>query len=382
MVQIIPAAHKKKETDWAGLLVGAGQIAQGAYQQYKEKKSNEEFDKHYFEMTGNRLPKNMDPKLKQMEYADALKGKRQEERFKNLTGILGMEKNNSMLPDGQGMSNTNPAQTERNQFNPAEIPDEVIAQIAIEDHQTARVLQSQKNVALREGRAEREFEFQQHKASPEYQREQHLQSAQAQADVKYNQSLEEASKQHALKEQTLSRLEQLNKKGVTGKPYEKLLEKAGLVNLTSEGRREFAADVKNLITDIRSILGAQFTGFEFQTILNAYPNADFSKEANEAIIRNLKDFQDIKSKEVEFAREIKRENGGKLPEDFQSKVNEKVHNYAMSKLPSIKQNTIEIMNNEYKIPKGNTLMFDDRGEPLNVPNDQITRYLELGASLP
>lgn len=382
MVQIIPAAHKKKEADWAQLLMGAGQLAQGAYDKYKEKQANEETSKYYKEMTGKELPKNMSPELKKLAFADALKGKRQNERFDKLSGMLGTGQDNSMLPQGQGMENSNPMQNQNEKYNPALIPQGIISEIAIDDPQTARVLQHQNDVALREAREEREFEFQQHKASPEYQREQHLQSAQAQADVKYNQSLEEASKQHALKEQTLSRLDQLNKKGVTGKPYEKLLEKAGLVNLTSEGRREFAADVKNLITDIRSILGAQFTGFEFQTILNAYPSADFSKEANDAIIRNLKDFQDIKSKEVEFAREIKKENGGKLPIDFQSKVNEKVHNYALSKLPSIKQNTIEIMNNEYKIPKGNTLMFDDRGQPLNVPDDQITKYLELGASLP
>jgi len=225
-------------------------------------------------------------------------------------------------------------------------------------------------------------ELERRKNSPEVKRDQFLTQAQAQADIKYNTQLQEASKQHELKEKTLNDLDNLNKKGVTGKPWEKFAEKVGLVNLTSEGRREFAADVKNLITDIRSILGGQFSNFEFQTILNAYPSADFSKEANSAIIKNLKYFQDIKKKEVVFAEQLKKENRGKIPVDFQSQVNEKVREYANSKVPEIKENMVSVMNEEYGIPKGHVLMFDSKGEPLSVPEKEVTRYLDLGADLP
>jgi hypothetical protein len=220
------------------------------------------------------------------------------------------------------------------------------------------------------------------KTSPEFVRGQKITQAQADADVKYNTQLQETSKQHELKSQALNRLESLNNKGVTGKPYEKLLEKGGLTALTSDGRREFAADVKNLITDIRSILGSQFTGFEFQTILNAYPSADFSKGANAAIIKNLKEFQNIKEKEVEFAKQLKKDNRGKIPEDFQSKVNDLVHAYANTRVNSIKDNTQKIMNEEYGIPEGNVLMFAPDGEPINVPGDEVSKYLEIGANLP
>lgn len=343
---------------------------------FKEKinETQREQEDEALRAAGIAIPKGIkDTRMRQQYVAEALKGKRQEERYSHLSGLIGQN---------QGKESEVQDMVSSDKYNLANLPQETITQIAIEDPQLAKVLQHQKDVAQREGRSEREFEFQKQKASPEYQRENQLQHAQAQADVKYNQQLEEASKQHALKEQTLNRLEVLNKKGVTGKPYEKLLEKIGLVNLTSEGRREFAADVKNLITDIRSILGAQFTGFEFQTILNAYPSADFSKDANDAIIRNLKDFQDIKSKEVEFARQLKKENKGKIPEDFQSQVNEKVHEYAQSKLPSIKENARKIMNAEYGIKEGNTLMLDPKGEPLSVPLDQIEHYINLGASLP
>lgn len=226
------------------------------------------------------------------------------------------------------------------------------------------------------------FEYQKQKESPESLREHELSKQQASVDVKYNQEIQANAKQHELKKHALDRLETLNKKGVTGKPYEKALEKFGLVSLTSEGRREFAAETKNLITDIRSILGAQFSQFEFQTILNAYPSADFSKEANNAIIKNLKDFQDIKSKEVEFANQLKKQNGNKIPFDFQTKVNEKVNEYAQRKVPEIRKNTQRIMSEQYGIPKGSTLLLDPNGESLSVPNDQVDELINAGAQYP
>ena len=72
----------------------------------------------------------------------------------------------------------------------------------------------------------------------------------------------------------------------------------------------------------------------------------------------------------------------KIPADFQSKVNEKVHEYALSKLPEIKKNTQKIMAEEYGITHGNILMLDPNGEPLDVSPDQVEYYESLGASLP
>lgn len=392
MVQILPANPKISFSQKLGNAVGEtiqglGEIYSQSQAQERMQQENESAKRMGIDLSGI-----TDPKLRQSYVASALQGANQrelemirqqgkqrelEQRQDFISQLFGGKK----AENEQAQDSENPVQS-LSGYDPSRISDEEIAMATAIDPNMGRLLQAQKDVGLREKRAQRDFELRKERQSPEFKRQQQLEGSQAQADVKYNQQLQEASKQHALKEQTLERLEQLNKKGVTGKPYEKLLEKFGLVNLTSEGRREFAADVKNLITDIRSILGGQFSNFEFQTILNAYPSADFSKEANEAIIKNLKDFQDIKSKEVVFANEIKRENGGKIPPDFQSKVNERVHDYAMSKMQSIRENTRKIINQEYGISPGHTLMFDPQGNELNVPEDQITHYLELGASLP
>ncbi len=284
---------------------------------------------------------------------------------------------------GQEQQMQEPGQSQQqSSYDPLKISDADIARASSMDPNLGRELRAARDTALREQRSERDFQERLKEKSPEFQREQQISKEQAQADVKYNKELQETAKQHELKEKTLTNLEKLNKKGVTGKPWEKLAEKFGLVNVTSEGRREFAAEVKNLITDIRSILGGQFSTFEFQTILNAYPSADFSKGANEAIIKNLKEFQNIKKKEVQFANEMKKENKGKVPEDFQSKVNERVHEYAQSRLSEIKQNTQKIMAEEYGIKPGNVLMLDPQGEPLDVSPEEVERYQSLGATLP
>jgi len=363
----------------AGLINVGSQLAQRKQMEQAAKQENETLKRLGIDAEG------LSPEIRKVVVAEALKSQGKEKLLGQKQGFLdqlfgGQQEAPGMIseePLGQMQQGS-----EMGGFDPASIPDEAIVKAAALDPVLGRELRAAKNASIEHGLRKEKLALEKKKTSPEYLRESHVETAQANADVKYNQTLQEASKQHELKEQSLNRLEQLNKKGVTGKPYEKLLEKVGLVSLTSEGRREFAADVKNLITDIRSILGAQFTGFEFQTILNAYPSADFSKEANASIIKNLKDFQDIKKKEVEFADQLKKENKGKIPYDFQSQVNEKVRQYAASKLPEIKQNTQEIMNAQYGIPKGHTLLLDRNGEILSVPDSEIDAALELGAEFP
>ncbi len=392
-IQIIEENRRPSTAEKFNRAFGQGMQAVGQYGQQKALSEREAKKRQAIASLAGEEVANMPEEMQKIYFKEMLQGKRGQE----LEGLRSSNKQEALQQkqdfltqllssSGQNQAGSNNQNRTDQQgiqgFDPSTIPDEVIAKAASVDPNIARSLQHSKDVALREKRAKAEYDLKVEKASPEHKREEQLASAQASADVKYNQTLQELSKQHELKEQSLERLDKLNRKGVTGKPYEKILEKTGLVNLTSDGRREFAADVKNLITDIRSILGGQFSNFEFQTILNAYPSADFSQEANAAIIRNLKGFQDIKKKEVEYATELKKENGGKIPFDFQSQVNEKVREYAASKVNEIKNNTQKIMAEEYGITPGNILMLDPQGEPLDVPAEDVERYQSLGATLP
>lgn len=385
MTTILPAAR----SPWQVIDQAIGnQIAQnlpGAIQQGQQQAYQQQLLNRQNQSVANQFGPQiaaLPPDLQKLYINDMLKNQRMEKEQNILSNLYSGNLNPTQQEQYAGYGLPEGQTEQQLPFDITTIPDEKIAQVTAMNPNLGRLLQQQKEAAFRNKIAAEDLKLRQQKMEPEFKRQEHLESSQAQADVKYNQSLQDLSRQHELKEQTLNNLETLNRKGVTGKPFEKLLEKFGLTALTSEGRREFAAGVKNLITDIRSILGGQFSQAEFMTILNAYPNADFSKGANEAIIKNLKQFQDIKTKEVEFAEQLKKENGGKIPVDFQSKVNEKVREYAHSKMADIKENTKVIMNEEYGIPKGYTLMFDDKGEPLSVPENEVEKYKSLGASLP
>ena len=329
-------------------------------------KENEEI----YNATGIKL-RGVTPETRKAEFTHALKLKQEEHKQG-----LKQERQQGFLEKLYGGNQQQPkSQQTQQEFDPGQISDENILEATSIDPALGRELRAAKDTALRENRLNK-------KESTEYKRDEQIAKSQAQADIKYNQDLQSSKRQHEIKNQTLNRLEELNKKGVTGKPFEKILEKSGLIALTSEGRREFAAEQKNLITDIRSILGSQFSTFEFQTILNAFPSPDFSKEANAAIIKNLKDFQNIKDQEYIIANALKKENGGKLPDDYQTKVNERVQEYAERKLPEIKENTRKIMAEQYGIKPGNILMFDPKGEPLDVSPEEVERYQSLGATLP
>lgn len=387
MIQIIKENRKPTTGERFNKAFGTGLNILQEHQQKQKQESQYEQENEAAKRLGMDLTGIRDPKMRQEALSYALQGRNQEmlesQKLQGkqqiaqgkqdfLKNVLGGNQNQQM----------NPQEGQMKGFDPSNIPDSAIAEATAMDPALGRELRAAKDTALREKRAERDFQEKQKEKSPEVLREKQIISDLAKADVKYNQELQSAEKQHKLKSQSLDRLEKLNQKGVTGKPFEKILEKTGLIALTSEGRREFAADVKNLITDIRSILGSQFSQFEFQTILNAYPSPDFSKGANTAIIKNLQEFQDIRNKEFEIAKEIKKENAGKIPSDFQALVNERVQQYAQSKLPDIKKNTQEIMREEYGIKPGFVLMFDPSGEPLEVSPNDVEKYESLGASIP
>lgn len=213
-------------------------------------------------------------------------------------------------------------------------------------------------------------------SSPETLREKQIATAQASSDVKYISDLNQSRSKQILKKSSLDRLKAMSKKKATGKAYEKFLENMGLTALTSEGRREFAAEVKNQFTDFKQIAGSQLSAQEFFILAGAYPNPDFSPEANEAIIKNLEDVHDTLDKELEISQKLIKENKGKIPDNVQQKVNNELQDYVSNKTEKMKDRIKLIMNEQYGIPKGFTLMFDKDGEPLSVPEHEVVRLLE------
>jgi hypothetical protein len=258
--------------------------------------------------------------------------------------------------------------------------DEIIAASMI-NPQLANLMQKQNEQKIAEGRYEQEQYEKQRRESPEYKRTEALNKAQVEDDIAFVNELNKSLKTNILRTKTINNLENLNKKGITGKAYEKGLEKIGLIGLTSEGRREFSSEVKNLLTDLKSILGSQFSASEFNILLNSYPSSDFSQEANQAIIDNLRDFQDIKNYEFQVTNELIEQNGDEIPPKVRFKINKKVEEYAHTKYEDIRKNLQTIYNEQNGIPKGHSLLVDPNGFEYEVPNDMVNELVELGAKV-
>jgi len=224
----------------------------------------------------------------------------------------------------------------------------------------------------------------QRKESPQLQRQELLTKAQAQADIEYDKELQNRAKKTVLKNESLDRIEKIIKKGVSGKPVDQILEAVGLISKTSEGRRELAAEVKNQYTDFKEVAGSQLSAMEFNILSGAYPNPNFSKEANLAIVKNLRIVGETLNEEYKIAEQLKKENGGKKPEDFQAKVNERLFGYIASRKEELKENIRKILNSQHKIRPGYVLMFanGDENDPMEVPESEVKKFIDMGDTLP
>lgn len=379
MVQIIPAVERKPSFG-ARLSQGLGSTL--------EKTSENALQKQMLEAQAMQKQK-----LMQQEYGlkGDLEARKQKEKYSALIeAINGAQNNRQDKGFADQISGEKPAENQNNgqpsQFEsgnkPPHDPQE-IAELALIHAPTANLLQRQNEDWQRNREHKEQFEEQKRKTTPEYVRQETLAKEQAKEDSKYYADLSEKRSKQILKKESLARLKALGKKNVTGKVWESILDRMGLTQKTSEGYREYTAEQKNQFTDFKAIAGSQLSAREFFTLASAYPNSNFSPEANEAIIRNLEDVHDTLDKEYEIATKLRKENKGKPPEYVQERVNEELEKYTSKKIQDVKDNIKKVMNAQYGIQPGYTLMFDENNEPLSVPDDKVSQLLDDGlADLP
>lgn len=277
-----------------------------------------------------------------------------------------------------GKNQTTSSQGDQSSFSklmddPENIPDELIAKsAALGMKPFSDALSEAKNRALKEK-----------KESPDYQRNIELSKEQAKSDFEFYNKLLNEETDLIGKEESLKRLDVINDKNETGRPIDYFAEKLGFISKTPEGRREMSAELKNLYIGFKDVVGSQMSASEFFTLTNQYPSPDFPKEINKAIIDNIREAYKLKNKKIEIAKNLKKENKGKIPPDLQERVNDEWRNYALERGEVVKRNTRKIMKHQYK-RDGYQVMFDPNdpsGEPLLVPDNpqDIENALSLGA---
>jgi len=213
------------------------------------------------------------------------------------------------------------------------------------------------------------------------QRDETINKKQAEADFGFVE--EQVSKIPSLvnRQQTLEAADALNEQGVTGQNWDIAMQKAGLVQYTSDGFREFSSHAKDSVKNqnIKSVIGSQISQMEFGFFRDATINPNFSKEANRRIIdkeklaiRYEKLYSDITEKLVE-------QNEGKIPPNIQSQVNKEFALQAEKISKEVRKAAIEFEAIQ-NVPDGFTLMYNKRRKPLHVPNDQVKQATLEGAT--
>lgn len=217
---------------------------------------------------------------------------------------------------------------------------------------------------------------------PEAKRQEVLAAEQAKADIAFAQEIADNSQKIFKQQQTLDEAEKLNNDGVTGNNWDLAMQKAGLLQYTTEGYRLFSSYAKDAVKNqnIKGTIGSQISQMEFGFFRDATINPNFRKEANDLIIkkeklalRYEKLYEDISNKMIE-------ENGGQIPVQFKQKVNAEFEKQAEKISKELRQ-TAQDFEAIQNVPEGKVLMFDQNRRPLHVPANEVEKYTKLGASL-
>lgn len=208
-----------------------------------------------------------------------------------------------------------------------------------------------------------------------------LAQAQAKEDIGF--VSEQVSKIPTLAKQqeVLNEAARLNEEDATGKNWDILMQKAGLVQYTSEGFREFSSFAKEAVknANIKGIIGSQISQMEFNFFRDATINPNFSKEANNRILRKENAALRYDKLYADITDQMVKDNNGQIPERVQQKVNEEFARQSQKISKDVKQAADEFQAIQH-VPKGFTLMYDDKRKPLHVPNDQVAQAVKDGAS--
>jgi hypothetical protein len=210
-----------------------------------------------------------------------------------------------------------------------------------------------------------------------------VKQAELQAKADYDMYADQVSQFPALEAErrTLDRAAELNAEGVTGHLSDQALEKAGLMQFTSDGRREFTSLAKDAVKNqnIKSIIGSQISQLEFGFFRDATINPNFSQAANDRIIKKEKLANRYKQLYADITKDLVDQNGGKIPVNLTAKVNDQYKVQAEKISKELRQVAAEFEAIQ-NVPDGYILMYDDKRRPLHVPENEAKKYEELGAT--
>lgn len=205
---------------------------------------------------------------------------------------------------------------------------------------------------------------------------------QAKKDIGFADDQANKTKELFSRQQTIDQAEKLNEEGVTGGLWDRAMQEAGLIQYTSDGYRVFSSIAKDAVKNqnIKSVIGSQISQMEFRFFQEATINPNFSKEANNQILKKERLALRYEKLYADITNNLIEQNGGEIPERLQQRVNEQFAKQSPKISKEVKEAAIDFEAIQ-NVPEGKVLMYDKKRRPMHVPANEVEKATKMGASL-
>ena len=178
----------------------------------------------------------------------------------------------------------------------------------------------------------------------------------------------------------LGRLEKLNKEGkLTSATVAKVADSFGipLSILANPESEEFEKVSQDLLGGITQTFGNRILKVEVENFLKTIPTLMNSTEGRERVIRDLKILQEANQINYDAYKEVKKENGGKVPLDLHERVLEKTE----GKLDELSNKFKEGFQTGQGQADNTVEITAPNGQRKRIPKNMLEQALQAGGTL-
>ncbi len=186
-------------------------------------------------------------------------------------------------------------------------------------------------------------------------------------------------------DQRLDRMEKLNSSGkLTTPATKKILDSLGLPLgiLDNPDSEEFSKLEADFLRDVRDVFpGGRITNYEIQAYLRTVPTLSNTPAGRHRVIHNRRLLNQAKKIRYDVYKEILKENKGKKPPNLGLLIEERVGPQLDAVSEEFREGVSESINEVSSGPREGESLMEFQGRRIYVPQDDIQKALQFGASV-
>ena len=308
---IVLPGRQHKPNFYEGLIGGLAQSAPQALENYQARQEQQRREALLAEQSAKKAAQ--EERMKQLELKskekipflkEEAKGQRQEEVY------------NKIVNGGRNVKNENAVdeQIQNNRpFHERITPEEELA-LSVVNPQAANTISKQREFAQKQKQHEEKIKTDIHKESVEYDRDTRKKAETAKKQLEAVSDIRESIKEGKTGSGGISRF---------FKGFGTIGDKISDFFKTAE-QGKFEANTPLLLEGWKDVFGVRLSDSDLKVLLDKLPSISKSPEANEAVLKVIEKYARPLILKDEIAREVKKENGGYRPINFEDMVNERL----------------------------------------------------------